>query len=460
LSGVTPMGAGASTQQLSAHDAEIAKLKARLKELEANAPHLEKRDTTLSIAEGTISGKLTRQHTREQPFLEHSSSRLGLAKKGEEVDYELHARTPEDVPEFNTEYERGEANKPWKVIDCHLHLMDFLQKSEGTTSMMLAMNEANVSKSVVFGMPCCKKWEQQEPSPPLYYQDDNADCYVYSYADQMVADSWQALPKTLRKRYAPCFASFDPCDKYAIAHVERMWNKYPGMWRAVGEVMCRHDDLTTMLQDKECPTANHPGLKPIYEFCCEKDIPIIIHHNSTQMLEEDGSWEYLWEVEEVLDQFPDLKFVWAHCGVSRRVSEPMHHKMCDMMLRKHPNMYLDMSWVVWEDVICDANKVPRQEWLQVIERHQDRCLIGSDQVGQFEGLLHKEITKYYKLFERLSTTAADKVAYGNCQKLFFDQTNVSKSLDFAAGDYDQMQPVLNAERLLHKEGKFQKIGLY
>jgi len=313
-------------------------------------------------------------------------------------------------------------------------------------------------------MPCCKKWEQQEPEAPLYYQDDNSDCYVYAYADQMVADGWLGLPDNYRERFAPCFASFNPTDKFCIQHVERMYNKYPGMWRSVGEVMCRHDDLTTMLQDKECPTANHPGLKPVYEFCVEKDMPIIIHHNSTQMLEEDGTWEYLWEVEEVLNAYPDLKFIWAHCGVSRRISEPDHHKMCDTMMRKYNNLYLDMSWVVWEDVICKKDDKgvyqPRQEWLQVVERHQDKCIIGSDQVGQFENRLYKEITKYYTMLDKLSDTAARKVAYGNCDRLFFEQNNVSPALKDVVKKYPRANQCLDAERLLDKEGKFLKIGYY
>eukprot|EP00227_Mantoniella_beaufortii_P013784 CAMPEP_0197581736 /NCGR_PEP_ID=MMETSP1326-20131121/5153_1 /TAXON_ID=1155430 /ORGANISM="Genus nov. species nov., Strain RCC2288" /LENGTH=461 /DNA_ID=CAMNT_0043145683 /DNA_START=67 /DNA_END=1452 /DNA_ORIENTATION=- len=392
-----------------------------------------------------------------------ASGRVGIGHK-DGMNFELAARRVEDLPAFDTAFQRGdnasEGGKPWKVIDCHLHLMDFLQKSEGTYSMMAANNHANVSKSVVFGMPCCKKWEQQEPEAPLYYQDDNSDCYVYHYADQMVADGWQGLPEQYRSRFAPCFASFNPTDKFAIQHVMRMHNKYPGMWRSVGEVMCRHDDLTTMLQDKECPTANHPGLKPIYEFCVENDMPVIIHHNSTQMMEEDGTWEYLWEVEDVLQAYPTLKFVWAHCGVSRRISEPDHHKMCDAMLRKYPNLYLDMSWVVWEDVICGPDGYPKQEWLQVIERHQDNCLIGSDTVGQFEGKLHKEITKYYKLLDRLSTTAAQKVGYGNCDRIFFQQTLAAPSLDDVAKKYPRITPTLDAERLIDKEGKFLHIGKY
>jgi hypothetical protein len=68
----------------------------------------------------------------------------------------------------------------------------------------------------------------------------------------MVADAWLALPDDQRARLAPCFAAFDPTDLAGISHIKRMYDKYPGMWRAIGEVMCRHDDLTTMLLGKVC----------------------------------------------------------------------------------------------------------------------------------------------------------------------------------------------------------------
>ena len=100
----------------------------------------------------------------------------------------------------------------------------------------------------------------------------------------MIADAWCSLPMAQRARLAPFYSSFNPTDLSGIDHVRRLYSKYPGMWRGVGEVMCRHDDLTTMLQDKECPTPNHPGLKPIYEFCIEKDLPIMIHSNSASVL--------------------------------------------------------------------------------------------------------------------------------------------------------------------------------
>ena len=197
------------------------------------------------------------------------------------------------------------ANK-WTTIDCHLHLLDFLQKSSGTEAALKAMDGCDVAKAVVFGMPCCKKWCFYRPEQPLYYQDDNGPCYVYAYADQMVADAWLALDDERRARFAPCFASFDPTDLAALSHVKRMYWKYPKMWRGIGEVMCRHDDLTNMLLGKEVPRVNHPALDFIYEFAIQVDLPILVHHNSDRVGDNDDDWEYVHEVRRARTTRPLL----------------------------------------------------------------------------------------------------------------------------------------------------------
>ena len=43
-------------------------------------------------------------------------------------------------------------------------------------------------------------------------------------------------------------AGFNPTDIAALDHVQRLWDKYPRLFRGLGEVMCRHDDLTMLLQ--------------------------------------------------------------------------------------------------------------------------------------------------------------------------------------------------------------------
>merc|ERR1711959_328316 len=123
------------------------------------------------------------------------------------------------------------------------------------------------------------------------------------------------------QRFAPTMGSFNPTDINAIDHVRRMWHKYPGLWRGLGEVMCRHDDLTALLDEPETPVSNHVAMKPLYEFCIKHDINCMVHHNADRTAERgagDGEHEYVWEVKQVLDEFPKLRLIWAHAGVSRR----------------------------------------------------------------------------------------------------------------------------------------------
>jgi len=247
----------------------------------------------------------------------------------------------------------------------------------------------------------------------------------------MVADAWLALNDTDRARFAPCFASFDPTDLAAISHVRRLYNKYPKMWRAVGEIMCRHDDLTTMLLGKEIPRVNHPGMDPIYQFCVESGLPALVHHNADRVGDNDNTWEYVHEVEDVLKKFPKLKFTWVHAGVSRRCSEPKHYEMISRLCSTYDNIKIDISWVVWEDVICDGDGVVKPGWVECIQKHHTKFFIGSDNVAQYFpikdtsiNLLASNITKYYQLFEKLTEEAGNNVAYGNAQREYFETWEV------------------------------------
>jgi len=356
--------------------------------------------------------------------------------------------------------EESKTGTEWTTIDCHLHLLDFLQKSSGTSAALKAMDGCKVERALVFGMPCCKKWCFYRAEQPLYYQDDNAPCYVYAYADQMVADAWLALNDTDRARFAPTFASFDPTDLAGITHVRRMWNKYPKMWRAVAELMCRHDDLTTMLLDREVPRINHPALFAIYEFCIEVDIPCCVHHNADRVGDEDGGFHYVGEVEEVMKKYPKLKMVWVHAGVSRRAFEPNHHEMIDRMLATYPGLMVDISWVVWEDVICDENGQIKQGWIDCIEKHNTKVFIGSDNVAQFfpindtsVNLLASNITKYWPLFDKLSPEAGKNVAYQNAYNHYFANWDVPTG-EGGEKRYSRMDSYYQTEMLDPKQGTF------
>ena len=87
------------------------------------------------------------------------------------------------------------------------------------------------------------------------------------------------------------------------------------------------------------------------------------------------------------------------------------------MCSKSPNLMVDISWVVWEDVICDAAGAVKDGWVETVQKHHERFFIGSDNVAQFfpikdtsTNLLAMNITKYYQLLEKLTADAAQAVA--------------------------------------------------
>ena len=112
--------------------------------------------------------------------------------------------------------------------------------------------------------------------------------------------------------------------------------------------------------------------------------------------------------------------------------------------------------MIWEDVICDDNGQPKPEWIKVIEKHNQRVFLGSDQVGQFitidgKNIYKKEILKYYKLLQKLSKEAAENVAFRNAEREYFDNWKCPI-------DEPQNKPVYPCEYLHHQSGYFLQKG--
>merc|ERR1712098_233652 len=98
--------------------------------------------------------------------------------------------------------------------------------------------------------------------------------------------------------------------------------------------------------------------------------------------------------------------------------------MIDELLTKYDNLRIDISWVIWEDVICGGGDEPIQGWIDMIEKHNTKVFIGSDNVGQFitpegKNKLLPEIVKYYKLLHKLTPGAANNVAHKNAERYYF-----------------------------------------
>lgn len=303
---------------------------------------------------------------------------------------------------------------PPTLIDSHLHLVDFLQNTDGIQTLIRRMDEAGISRAVLFGMPLVKKWNAFDPREPRYYLEDNARCYYYTFTDQLVVEAYQSLDESQRSRFAPLMCGFNPTDKHGVRHLERLYRQFPD-WRGVGEVLLRHDDLTN-LTFEEAARANHPAMAPVYDFCEAHHLPLLIHQNSTSV-GCPTEYVYLHELEEVLDRHPQLTVVWAHCGLSRRVYHELYHEMIARLLRSYPRLHVDLSWVGYDDVMCRGGVI-RTEWLELVECYANQVLLGSDLVGHFDNL-GATMRRYDGLLNGLTDTARQKVAWGNAGRLFF-----------------------------------------
>ena len=300
------------------------------------------------------------------------------------------------------------------TVDAHLHFVDFLQGSKGVKKLLASMDKGGITKAVLFGLPVKKKWESIEKKAPHYYLDDNAPCYYFSATDQIVADAMLSIPPESLKRFAPLVCGFNPTDRFAAREIEQTLSKYP-FWRGVGEILCRHDDLTNITQE-ETARVNHPALLDVYELCASRNLPVLIHQNSTSVgIHEE--YEHLHELEEVLQDFPGTTFVWAHCGISRRVFHKRYHEMVSAMLKRFPNLHMDISWVVYDDIICKSLE-PHKHWLEVIQQNPTRFSIGSDLCGDFE-TLGANLARYNHLLRVLSPKIRKHVASGNAEKMWF-----------------------------------------
>lgn len=132
-------------------------------------------------------------------------------------------------------------------------------------------------------------------------------------------------------------------DKYAVRHVERLLARNPGLWCGIGELLLRHDDLTGLTVG-ETPRANHRALFPVYELAADRGLPVLVHHNVTSVSKSDHPI-YLDEMEEAVREFPRTRFVFAHCGMSRRVNVPFYPQMVRRLLEQYPNLAVDRDAV-------------------------------------------------------------------------------------------------------------------
>jgi hypothetical protein len=151
--------------------------------------------------------------------------------------------------------------------------------------------------------------------------------------------------------------------------------------------------------------SDRPLLSEISRMAKARNIIIHIHSGAAPV-------KLLYELE------PGLTILWAHAGMS----EPP--EVVGPMLDTYKTLYADTSYR--ENDILNGDAID-PAWLEVINRHSDRLMVGSDtwvnsQWDDYEGL----IALNRAWLSKLPRPIAERIAYKNAAKLF--KRKISRNL--------------------------------
>lgn len=323
--------------------------------------------------------------------------------------FTISARAQSTPPESS---KKEKQEYKYKINDAHCHYVDFVQNTDSVNYLLQKMDSASVEHIVLFGLSVTKLWNDYDKERPIYYDDNDAPVYYYAFTDVILAESIKNLPKEKKDRIYPMICGFNPYDKNGIDHIKRMVEMYPDLWVGIGEVFFRHDDLTRMTYGRS-PTANCATMDPVYEYAAEQNLPIWIHSDMGDPVSNKPV--FLYEMEEALKKHPKTKMVWCHIGDTRGVIVPGIKDITIRLLRTYPNLYFDISWVVFEQIIA-PDGVPDPDWVAIFEQFPTRFMVGTDKIGGFKDYI-QTIRKYDVLFDALTPETAKKLASENIFEL-------------------------------------------
>ena len=300
----------------------------------------------------------------------------------------------------------------YRINDVHCHYVDFVQNTDGIDFLLEQMDTAGVDNIVLFGLSVTKLWADFDREKPIYYDDNDSPVYYYAFTDVILAEAINNLPEKQKDRIYPMICGFNPVDKNGVDHIKRMVEMYPDLWVGIGEVFFRHDDLTRMTYGRN-PTANCASMDPVYEYAAEKNLPVWIHSDLGDPISNKPA--FLYEMEEAIKNHPMTKIVWCHIGDTRGVDVEGLPEITIRLLQSYPNLYYDISWVVFEQIIAPEGK-PDTKWVAIFEQFPTRFMVGTDKIGDFSDYV-QTIRRYDILFDALTPETAKKLASENMFEL-------------------------------------------
>jgi predicted TIM-barrel fold metal-dependent hydrolase len=308
------------------------------------------------------------------------------------------------------------------VHDSHFHLTDYVQQGTDIHDFLEIMGD-KVGRVALFGIPLQQTWSYGNSGDfaPTYYLQSDAPLYYYSFTDAAIAMAYRSLTKEQQARFDPMITGFNPADMYAVDHIKRVLRTFPGVFSGIGEFTVHKEFVSAKVAGEQASLTN-PALDRILDFAAEAGLVVILHNDVDMPFPRPDQEPYqIRQLRDLFRRHPKTTIIWAHCGLGRIV-HPVKDQIGiverGLSNPELPNLHIDISW---DEVAKYLTATPEatQATAELINRHPDRFLFGTDEVAPTEQAKYLKVYDLYApLFAKLQPQAREKLRKGNYERLF------------------------------------------
>ena len=308
------------------------------------------------------------------------------------------------------------------VNDSHFHLTNYVQQGTDIHEFLKIMG-TKVGRVALFGIPLQQTWSYGNTGDfaPTYYLQTDAPLYYYSFTDAFIAMAYRSLTPAEQARFDPMITGFNPADMYAADHIKRVLQTFPGVFSGIGEFTIHKEFVSAKVAGEKASLVN-PALDRILDFAGEVGLVVILHNDVDMPFPKPGQDPYqAAQLAALFRRHPRTTIIWAHCGLGRIV-HPVKDQLgiVDRALSDPALAHVSID-ISWDEVAKYLVATPEttQAAAEVINRHPDRFVFGTDEVAPTEQAKYLKVYDMYApLFARLTPEASEKVRKGNYERLF------------------------------------------
>jgi len=310
----------------------------------------------------------------------------------------------------------------YELNDSHLHLTNYVQQGTDIHDFLKVMGD-KVGRVALFGIPLQQTWAYGNTGEfaPTYYLQTDAPLYYYSFTDAYIAMAYRSLTKAEQARFDPMITGFNPADMYAADHIRRVLTTFPGVFSGIGEFTIHKEFVSSKIAGETASLTN-PALDRVLDFAGEVGLVAILHNDVDMPFPKPGQDPYqLLQLRDLFKRHSKTTIIWAHCGLGRIVHPVKDQLSIVERLLTSPEMthiYIDISWdEVAKYLVSSPEAI--EHVAELINRHPDRFLFGSDEVAPTEQAKYLKVYGMYQpLLAKLSPDAKAKLLKGNYERLF------------------------------------------